>query len=192
MKKSIMSVIAVVVLVALGAGQAPAQGKIDKNRPIDPTAPVKRPAGTLVPRPKGSDRLDGVNLDLVVKVVALTNAFRVEQSKPKLKSSAALDKIANRYAILMASKDQSGHNVDGKDAAKRLTEAGYAWTRELENVGWNFGQKDPVAWMVQAWKDSKDGHREAMLSTEVTEIGVGVAKSSTGKFYFCQLFAKPK
>src|SRR5690349_14129371 len=52
MKGFISSVVAVITLSALVMGQARAQIKIDKNRPIDPTAPVQRPAGTLDPLPK--------------------------------------------------------------------------------------------------------------------------------------------
>src|SRR5262249_30669167 len=52
MKRYITSIVAVFMLVVLAAGQVHAQPKIDKNRPIDPTAPVQRPPGTLDPLPK--------------------------------------------------------------------------------------------------------------------------------------------
>jgi uncharacterized protein YkwD len=196
-RKFLSRIAAAVALAALGSVPAAAQLKIDKRPPGDLTTPIKGPsAGESVPFPKGDlarrAAMTRENLARATSVVSLTKEFRAQEGKPSLKESAALNKVAQSYAALMAIKDQPGHNVDGKDGSRRLDEAGYAWSAMAENVGWNLGQKDPAAWMVQKWKDSKDGHRENLLSTAVTEIGVGVATSSTGKIYFCQLFAKPK
>ena len=54
------------------------------------------------------------------------------------------------------------------------------------------GHADPAAEAFISWRESTSGHREAMLSRDVTEIGIGVATSSTGKVYFCLVLGKPR
>src|SRR5262245_34580201 len=63
----------------------------------------KSTKGESVPRPKG-DRLDVV--DPGSRVVSLVNELRAKKGAAKLKRSASLDKIAQRYAAQLASKDQ--------------------------------------------------------------------------------------
>ena len=40
------------------------------------------------------------------------------------------------------------------------------------------------------WMNSK-GHRENILGTKYTEIGVGLAKTNKGEWYYTILFARP-
>jgi uncharacterized protein YkwD len=152
-----------------------------RKPPGDILTPAKSPA-TSVPLPKG-DRFDAI--DPASRVVSLVNGLRAKKGTPTLKSSASLDKIAQRYADQMASKDRLGEvEPSGRD---RLSEAPDVFTDWHGQFGVQSGQKDPAAAQVQEWLRS----RPYMLSIKVTVIGVGVAKSSTGKIYFCQLFAQP-
>ena len=48
------------------------------------------------------------------------------------------------------------------------------------------GQKTPAE-VVKAWMNSQ-GHRENILNSKYTEIGVGVAKDSKGTLYWTQMF----
>jgi uncharacterized protein YkwD len=58
-------------------------------------------------------------------------------------------------------------------------------------VGYQYGSGDLANRMVEWWKNS-DGHRANMLNPQFTEIGVGAARSKSGKYYYCQVFANPK
>ncbi|MPM72347.1 hypothetical protein SDC9_119320 [bioreactor metagenome] len=53
-----------------------------------------------------------------------------------------------------------------------------------ENIA--MGQKTPAE-VVNAWMNSQ-GHRENILNSNFTDIGVGVAKSSNGTLYWTQMF----
>ena len=48
------------------------------------------------------------------------------------------------------------------------------------------GQTSP-AQVVNSWMNSQ-GHRENILSTKFTDIGIGVAKDSNGTLYWTQMF----
>jgi uncharacterized protein YkwD len=85
----------------------------------------------------------------------------------------------------MAMKETLSHSLDGA-LGDRLTAAGYEWTDAAENIA--AGQTDAAA-PVRAWMNDK-GHHDNILSATRTKVGVGVAKSASGKIYFCQDFAK--
>jgi uncharacterized protein YkwD len=48
------------------------------------------------------------------------------------------------------------------------------------------GQKSPKE-VVTAWMNSQ-GHRENILNSSFTDIGVGIAKNSSGSIYWTQMF----
>jgi uncharacterized protein YkwD len=98
--------------------------------------------------------------------------------------------VAQRYAQLMARKDTMGHSVDGEDAGQRLSAVGHQWDRWGENVGYQFGSGDLATAMFRGWTHSPP-HNANLLKSAFTGFGVGVARSATGKYYFCQVFAHP-
>jgi cysteine-rich secretory family protein len=127
----------------------------------------------------------------LVNILSLTNEFRSQNGVPQLRGSSVLNTVAQRYAALMAEKDEMGHSVDGKSAGQRITAAGYTWTACAENVAWNMGQANPYRAAVEQWKNSPP-HRANMLNPQYTEMGAGMAISKSGKYYFCQVFATPR
>ena len=56
-----------------------------------------------------------------------------------------------------------------------------------ENIA--MGQQTPEA-VMNSWMNSP-GHRSNILNPTYTELGVGLAKDSTGKCYWTQMFIKP-
>lgn len=120
------------------------------------------------------------------------NAFRAEHGLPALTFKNPLISVAKDYAVVMAKMDKLGHSVDGTKAGQRLDAGGYKYSRYFENVASNKGHADAAAQAVKSWKESTSGHREAMLSREVTEVGIGISKSSTGTEYFCLVLGKPR
>lgn len=105
------------------------------------------------------------------KVLQLVNQFRQSNGLPPLESNAFLDRAAMAHSRDMLARDFFAHiNPDGESAGERATAAGYRWTHVLENIA--AGQRTPRD-VVNAWIRSTDGHREAMLDTAVTELGIG-------------------
>jgi uncharacterized protein YkwD len=43
--------------------------------------------------------------------------------------------------------------------------------------------------VVQGWMTSK-GHRANILNSDVSETGIGIARSSNGGLYYCQVFGR--
>jgi uncharacterized protein YkwD len=122
------------------------------------------------------------------EIIRLTNEERQKAGLEPLTEDATLTDVAEKYAELMARKQQLGHGVDGTSSGDRLDKAGYRWGWCGENV--DKGSPDAGA-AVQGWMDST-GHRGNILKPKSKHIGVGVAYSSTGVPYYCQVFAQPQ
>lgn len=124
------------------------------------------------------------------KILELTNAERKQKDLPPLKPNTLLFKVAQAHSENMAKQGKMEHNLDGKTPLGRLQAAGYKYSRAHENIG--AGDPEvPLEDLMKAWMDSK-GHRENILSTTCTEIGLGIATGPDGKVYYTQLFGKPK
>jgi uncharacterized protein YkwD len=124
-----------------------------------------------------------------IKLVEMTNQERKKMDLPSLKLSSALSKIARGHSENMARQGKMEHILDNKALVDRLRDAGYKFAKGGENIASGGGVS--LATIMQAWMDSK-GHRANILSTEFTEIGLGIARDKTGQLYFTQVFAKPR
>lgn len=104
------------------------------------------------------------------EVINRVNAFRGRNFLPPLRANAELGRAAQIHAEDMLRRDFVSHsNPDGLAPAARALEAGYRYSRIAENL--TVGPETPEE-AVQAWIDSPP-HREAMLLTDVNEIGAG-------------------
>jgi uncharacterized protein YkwD len=121
------------------------------------------------------------------KLIELTNAERKKLKLPALRSDPALMKLARDHAATMARLGQVGHDLEGKSFAQRMERAKYQASRAGENVA--EGQRTPDE-AVADWLASP-GHKGNILHSDYTCVGVGLAKSKAGKWYWTQVFAKP-
>lgn len=104
------------------------------------------------------------------EVINRVNAFRGQNFLPPLQRNADLDRAAQVHAEDMLRRDFVSHsNPDGLVPAARALAAGYRYSRIAENL--TVGPETPEE-AVQAWIDSPP-HREAMMLTDVNEIGAG-------------------
>src|SRR5262245_10566128 len=126
-------------------------------------------------------------------LVELTNKERKEKDLPALKPSPLLFKIAREHSANMAKQKKMDHNLDGKNPAQRIKEAGYKYYAQGENIAhFDFpGKKLPLDVLMKGWMSSK-GHRENILRDLYTEIGIGIARDDKGIYYFTQVFGKPR
>lgn len=121
-------------------------------------------------------------------VIDQANAERKKAGLDPLKPNPKLAAAARAHAANMAKQDKLDHDLDGKTPSDRVTTAGYVWSRTGENIGWNY--PTPKA-AVAGWMDSPP-HKANILSTDYTEIGIGVAKNAKGERYWVQVFGTPR
>jgi len=124
-------------------------------------------------------------------LVQLTNAERSSAGRPALRSSSRLNEAAQLHADQMARLGRLEHVLSGAEYPRpedRLAAAGYQWSAYAENIA--MGQSTPAAAM-DSWMHSS-GHRANILSTSVTEIGIGFARDSAGRPYYVQVFGRPR
>jgi uncharacterized protein YkwD len=124
-------------------------------------------------------------------IVQLTNAERSKAGLPALRSSDRLMQAAQLHADQMARAGRLEHVLSGGQYPRpedRLAAAGYQWSAYAENIA--MGQSTPAAAM-DSWMRSS-GHRANILSTSVTEIGIGFARDSAGRPYYVQVFGRPR
>ena len=131
------------------------------------------------------DPASGSRLTSIVKdIFILTNQFRTSEQLPALINRKDLNAIAQKHSEDMASgRVEFGH--DGFEERNNLVRKQIvSITNFAENVanGVNTGEQ-----VVAMWKQSA-GHRRNMLG-HFTYIGIGAAKSSSGKIFYTQIFA---
>jgi len=122
------------------------------------------------------------------QVVSQTNQRRAERGLPALSVNSRLTTAAQQHSADQANRNHMTHTgSDGSNAGQRITAQGYRWSAWAENVA--AGQRDATA-VMDAWMNSS-GHRANILSTKVTQIGVGLAYSSDNTPYWTMVLAKP-
>lgn len=102
------------------------------------------------------------------EVVALVNAERQRRGLRPLAASDRLMHDARSWSDVQASRGRMYHS-----------RMGYR-----ENVA--YGQQTPSE-VVRTWMNSP-GHRKNILAPSINQIGVGLAYSSNGRPYWCQVF----
>jgi uncharacterized protein YkwD len=109
--------------------------------------------------------------------LCLLNEQRARHGLPGLRSESRLQLAAQRYVGDMVKRRFFDHvDPGGLDPQDRILMAGYpatnAWTGE--NLAYGTGPEGSPAEIVDHWMHSP-GHRENILRTTFTEIGIGVA-----------------
>ncbi|MEA1884760.1 MAG: CAP domain-containing protein [Thermotogota bacterium] len=117
----------------------------------------------------------------------LMNDYRVANGKEEFLEHWVFTKIAQDWVDYQASVDQYlAHDgfQDRVREAERLLGMSIAYV--AENCAMNSGYADP-AWVAYDGLIHSSGHRKNILM--MTVCGTGVARSKSGKYYFCQFFA---
>ena len=123
------------------------------------------------------------------RILELTNAARKKEGLGPLKIAPALMTAARDHSKNQAKQDKMAHELDDKKPSDRIKAAGYKYSYSGENVA--YGKGTSVDEIFEGWMNS-EGHRKNILKAEFTEIGIGAAKSDTGKTYYTQNFGKPR
>lgn len=137
------------------------------------TTTKKKPATSKTTSAGGTNANDPVN-----EVLRLVNEERAKVGAAPLKLNSKLCQAADTRAKEQAVK--FGHErPDGTMFSSLLDNLGFVWGgnyfARAENVA--KGQKT-AAQVVNDWMNSKEGHRENILNTRYSEIGIGYDKAS--------------
>ena len=111
-------------------------------------------------------------------ILQQTNTLRAQNGLPPLRLNAALNDIAQDWSVQQARVSTMSHRPN----FHYLYPAG--WSRASENVAAGYSPSS----VVGAWAGST-GHRANLLSNS-TDIGIGIAVSSTGRLYYTQNFGR--
>ena len=118
-------------------------------------------------------------------IVDLTNEARKKEKLQPLKPNPVLFEVARAHSANMAKKGELKHVLDDKNPAQRVEEAGYRYSHVGENIAYST-ELEPKG-IFQGWMESPH-HKENILTDQYQEIGVGIARSAKGNFYFTQVF----
>lgn len=106
------------------------------------------------------------------EIISETNRFRENNNLSSLKVNEKLTRAAQLKAAYMFQKDFWAHVApDGTTPWKFVLDSGYHYLYAGENLAKDFQNSTDV---VGAWEVSKAGHRENLLGSNYTDIGVAV------------------
>ncbi len=151
--------------------------------PSPTSVPVPVPATAVAPP---SDVIDWPR-----ETVRLINEVRASYNLPPLVYNEKLALAAQGQANDCSQRGWCSHTgSDGSDIKARILRVGYDPSNWAECWAQRQSPQDAVnVWMNETPPD--DPHRRTLLSTWLTEIGIGVAPTTWG-YYFLADFGKPR
>jgi uncharacterized YkwD family protein len=146
-----------------------------------PAAPAPKPAAPA-PKPAAPAPATGDVSAYVRQVIDLTNAQRAKNGLPALQHDTKLSGVAQKKSLDMAQNNYFSHTSPTYGSPfDMMRDFGVTYRSAGENIAQ--GQRTPQE-VVNAWMNSA-GHRQNILSTKFTHIGVGYEKSGN---HWTQMF----
>ncbi len=151
----------------------------------------------LLPRDSGSNPSSVLSYATSTTASSLleeTNSKRIQDNKAQLSLNSSLATAAQAKADDMAEKDYWSHvSPDGKQPWYFVEQAGYKYSKAEENLAYGFDSSKET---INGWMNSTE-HRRAMLSSDVSEVGFGVANAANyqdkgNETIVVALYAKPQ
>ncbi|NBD36162.1 MAG: LysM peptidoglycan-binding domain-containing protein [Chloroflexi bacterium] len=166
--------------------ELPSAGEEEGASTPTPTAPAPAPTEAPVQPPPGDIAA------LAAETFRLINAERAAHGLAPLSYNATLARAAQLHAEDCYQRGWCGHTgSDGSTMKERIIRAGYDPARWSECWAWHRTPAKAVfAWMDEA--PPNDPHRRTLLSTWLTEVGIGVMPGNGHGYYFIADFGKPK
>jgi len=151
--------------------------------PLVPTGTIATPAAAPTPPPD----LTG----WAYEVARLINQVRAQHGLPPLVYNETLAQVAQAHASDCLQRGWGSHTgSDGSTVKMRMLRAGYDplyWSECWAHTG--SPQSALEMWMNET--PPNDPHRRTILSTVLTEVGVGVVKPDWGYYFFAD-FGTPR
>ena len=147
-----------------------------------PAAPAAKPAA---PADNNSNTTVGNFSAFQKEVVDLVNVERTNRGLNPLKLDEKLSNVATTKSQDMINKNYFDHTSPTYGSPfDMMKQFGISYKSAGENIA--MGQNSPKE-VVTAWMNSP-GHRANILNSSFTDIGVGIAKNSSGSIYWTQMF----
>ena len=124
--------------------------------------------------------------DIAAELLRRTNALRQQNGLPPYSLDAGLNKLALEHSQYMAQNGISHIGANGLSASKRIANMGYSG-RPTENI---YGGLTTIEEVWKYWSEDPP-HRDNLLNSVNTLIGIGVYKAGPGVYYYTQDFAGP-
>jgi len=124
------------------------------------------------------------------RTASLVSAYRAQNGLGAVSIDSRLMQAAAAQARAMGERDRIGHGVDGS-LGRRVNAVGYAWGAAAENLGAGYPDLESA---IAGWRNSA-GHRQNLLNTYVTEIGVAAVATPAGsrhRAYWALILAAPR
>jgi len=110
-----------------------------------------------------------------------TNAHRADHDRVRLKKSACLTRMAQRWAKHMARTGRMVH----QDLGPITSRCDLSWTGENIAMGYSNGR----AVVNRGWMHSA-GHRENILRPQYRLMGIGAYRDGHGRWWASQVFGR--
>lgn len=121
------------------------------------------------------------------KVIQLTNQERAKYGLPELRANWELSRVARFKSNDMRDHRYFSHTSPTYGSPfEMIRNFGVSYRSAAENIAQ--GQITPEA-VVRSWMNSP-GHRQNILSRDMTHIGVGYGQGGTGRHYWTQMFIR--
>ncbi len=147
--------------------------------PPAPTATAPSPPPTVAPPPPPPATATAWSQE----VVRLINEVRAANGLPPLAYNETLATAAQGQANDCAARGWCSHTgSDGADLRTRLVRAGYDPTGWAECWVQSLTPQDAVDWWMNEVPPN-DPHRRTLLTTWLTEVGVGIAPAGWGSYF---------
>jgi uncharacterized protein YkwD len=160
------------------------------TRTTSPTpTSTKSPTPTRTPTPTGGNGTVPGFRKAEAEVLRLVNVERSKVGCRPLRGNRNLALAARRHSQDMADHNYFDHaSQDGRNFTDRTKAAGYQGFASAENIA--AGSDTPAKTMGQ-WMNS-EGHRTAILNCDYKDLGVGLGKGGSYRYYWTQDFGMGK
>ena len=154
------------------------------NKPIN--RPNNNNDSTNKPVEKPNNDNNTANFSSYQKqVLDLVNVERTKRGLKALTLDTKLSNVATMKSQDMIDKNYFDHNSPTYGSPfDMMRKFGISYRSAGENIA--EGQRSPEE-VMNAWMNS-EGHRKNILNPNFTTLGVGVAKTSSGRLYWTQMF----
>jgi uncharacterized protein YkwD len=135
----------------------------------------------------------GARADDATDCLDAHNRIRKARGLEPLRLDKRLCDAAQAHAKYMAGRLKLDHQgADKQMYFDRAQAAGYPtdWVNSSENIAEGPAEFMDAAFTTQAWLESKVGHKDNVLSREWRDFGVGVARGSDDRLYWCAVYAR--
>jgi uncharacterized protein YkwD len=119
-------------------------------------------------------------------IIALVNQYRQQHDLPALEINEEISEIARHHSSNMA-QGLSIWGHEGYDERTKMVATILRWEEIGENLARN-SLSNPVLTAMNGWINSP--LHEDNLIGDFTITGIGVARSSSGEYFFTQIFAR--